>query len=150
MELFNYNKFNSEKNIIDDILNLPNNNYIISIYNNNINFIKILNMLPKQFDDYADLSNNKILILYNTLKYKILYKYVDELFILILFNSYELLIYVCNDCFIELLTIIKYLYKKKIKINKISYLGIYNKKINLLLSKLCNNIVLENTNLRRN
>ena len=146
MFILNYNKKNFEKKIENDIIILTNENKysLIIINNNEIDFTTFLNMLPQNFDNYADLNNQKILILYDTLIYKVIFKNINESFILILFNNNELFIYILEDCFDELLVIIKHFYKKKILINNITYNGLYNKKSYLLLYKICSNININN------
>lgn len=130
---------NNEKNIIDIIIN---NDSDIFFVNTNSIINNILNMLPSNFDNFAEITNNKnLLILYDTKIIKVLYRSITLDHILIIIDS-NLIIFIININYI-LLNIIKKLIKlvnnNKMIISTI-YLNIYNNDLNLNLMKITNSI----------
>ena len=59
------------KTDINYLINNFNENNIIIIHNKFNNIYKLLNILPNEFDNYADITNNNLCILYNTKKLKL-------------------------------------------------------------------------------
>jgi hypothetical protein len=76
--IIDINKY--QKEIIDILIEKYNNNnsffIILQNYNDNINLQTILNMLPDQFDNFAEIfnKNKNLVILFNTKYNKILFK----------------------------------------------------------------------------
>jgi archaellum biogenesis ATPase FlaH len=139
MKLY-YIENNNEKNIVDIIIN--NTTSDIFLVNTNCIINNILNMLPHNFDNFADITNNEnLLILYNTKIIKVLYRSITLDHILIIIDS-KLIIFIININHI-LLNIIKKLIKlvnnNKIIISTI-HLNIYNYDLNDNLMKITDSI----------
>ena len=129
-----------DKEIVEIIDNLNNINFFFIKTDCNIN--NILNKLPPKFDNYADIHNNNLLILYNTQNNKVQYRLIKNEFILII-SLKKLIIFINNIITNELINIIKKLIKLKnmrnIYIDEI-YININN--INNYLSNISNKIII--------
>lgn len=140
MKLFLLENNSNEKNIVDIICNY--NNKDIFFINTNCNIDKILNILPLNFDNFADISNeNNLLILYNTKIFKVIYRSISKDYIIIIINNLLIIFHSdnkINNKFINIINkLIKLVNLKKIFISKI-YLNISLNNNKLILQILIN------------
>jgi hypothetical protein len=127
-----------DREIVEIIDNLDNINFFFIKTDCNIN--NILNKLPPKFDNYADIHNNNLLILYNTQNNKVKYRLIKNEFILII-SLKKLIIFINNIITNELLNIIKKLIKlKNMKQLYIDEIYINTNNINNYLSNISNKI----------
>ena len=136
LNILYYNLNNNNNDIIEIINNLCNN-YIIIIHNKyNYNINNLINKLPDDFDNFADITNNNLCLLYNTKHIKL--KYIDNAidYQLFIFNNIILInmINFISNNFINLLLKIK-----NINNYRLIIISNFNKnksnKINLYLHK---------------
>ena len=138
---------NNEKYIVNKICNLINTHIILINTKSKIN--NILEMLPYEFDNYADITNNNnLLILYNTSHIKVIFRFITNEFILFIIKN-KLIIFI-NEINLKLIKIIKKIIKlinnNNILITNI-ILNINNNTINYYLSKITNNINIINNHI---
>jgi len=138
-----YNNNNNKKiiDLIDKINNIDIYFFLITPINEINNFI---NILSNKFDNYADITNNNnLLILYNTICNKIIYRIITNEYILIIIDSTLLIL--INEINKKLINIIKKLIilsiKNNIVISKI-FVNTITDKLNNYLIKLSNDIII--------
>ena len=132
---------NNEKYIVD-LINNSNKDIIFINTKGEIN--KIVNMLPPNFDNYGDITNNNnLLILYNTTTYKVIYRNITYAYILIIIK-YKLLIFI-NEINNDLINCLK----KIIKLKNNKYINISEIFINLIDIRLTKYINLITTNIKQ-
>ena len=127
MKIYFLNKdYLNEKYIVEIINNLNNEEFIL--IKTKLNIEKILYMLPSIFDDYADITNNNnLLLLYNTKKYKIRFKKINNNYLFLIIDTY-LIIFIHEIINESLINSIKKLIKLSEKNSIITniYINMYN------------------------
>ena len=144
MKLCLLNNNDNNKHTIDLIDKINNIDIFFFFFSPIGEINNFINILPNKFDNYADITNNKnLLILYNTTCNKIIYRIITNEYILIIIDC-TLLIFI-NEINKNLINIIKKLIilsiKNNIIISKI-FLNSITDKLNNYLIKLSNDIII--------
>ena len=132
---------------INYLINNFNENNIIIVHNKfNNNIYKLLNILPNEYENYADITNNNLCILYNTKKLKLDNFSNKENYQILIFNNNIIIISMLiynNKLFVKILLSIK-----NITNYKIILISNFNKdistKINYILYNKFNFIIMDN------
>jgi hypothetical protein len=131
---------NNEISIVNKICSYNNINIIL--INTKSDVSKILNILPSNFDTFADITNNNnLLILYDTKNIKVIYRLIkDEYILFIIKKKLFILINQFNIKLINIINkIIKLVNNNSLIIENI-ILNINNNNLNQYLSKITKNI----------
>lgn len=125
---------------ITDIINNISNNYLIIINNkNNYNINKLIDKLPNDFDNFADITNNNLSLLYNTKYLKLISFISNEKYQLFMFNNFIIInmLDFISDIFINILLKINNINNYRVIIIS-NFCKKKSKKINLCLHKFYN------------
>ena len=145
---------------INYLINNFNENNIIIVHNKfNNNIYKLLNILPNEYENYADITNNNLCILYNTKKLKLDNFSNKENYQILIFNNNIIIINMFiynNKLFIKMLLSIKNIINYKIILisnfnkdisTKINYI-LYNKFNFIIMDNIYDNIYVNINNIK--
>ena len=151
------------KDVNTDINYLINNfdeNNVIVVHNKfNNNIYKLLNILPNEYENYADITNNNLCILYNTKKLKLDNFNNNDNYQILIFNNNIIIISMLiynNKLFVKILLSIKNITNYKIILisnfnkdisTKINYI-LYNKFNFIIMDNIYDNIYVNMNNIK--